>query len=205
MRNPAYTEVEVKFYISDLAGLEARLLAAGAELVQAREHEYNLRFDRPDRQLRDAHKVLRLRKDTEARITYKGPSVVEEGVFSREEIEFVVADFEAAKRMLGALGYEHMLVYEKYRTTYSLDGLLCMLDELPFGEFVEIEGREAKEIRAAAERLGLKWEARLEQGYLELFARVKPALQLDFRDLTFENFEGVEVDAEVLGAYQADA
>lgn len=204
MNDPSYTEVEAKFYIADLKGLEKRLQTAGAELVAARVHEYNLRYDRPDGELRDAHKVLRLRKDTESRITIKGPSDLKDGVFRREEIEFTVDDYEAAKKMLAALGYEVVMTNEKYRTTYSLWGLLWMLDEKPLGSFLEIEGQDGQEIRAAAEKIGLNWEARVQQGYTKLFARSKKGLGLDFRDLTFENFEGVTVSAADLGAYPAD-
>lgn len=204
MSNPSYTEVEAKFYIADLVGVETRLEAEGAELVQARAHQHNLRFDRLDGELHAAHKVLRLRQDDQASITYKGPNVLEDGVFRRDEIEFEIADFEAAKKLLEALWYQTIMVNEKYRTTYSLWGLLWMLDELPLGKFLEIEGRHPQDIQAAAIRLGLDWEARLQHGYYQLFARAKEALGLDLRDLTFANFEGVEVSAQVLGVASAD-
>jgi len=202
--NPNYTEIEAKFYIADLAALETRLVAAGAQLVGARVHEYNLRFDTPDGQLRAAHQVLRLRQDDKAHITFKGPNVMDADVFRREEIEFRARDYKAAKKLLEALGYQLVVVYEKFRTTYSLAGLHWMLDELPFGDFAEIEGMEANQIRAAAEALGLDWDRRVTHGYLYLFGRVKDVLGLEFRDLTFENFEEVAVRAEDLGVSAAD-
>ena len=58
---------------------------------------------------------------TKARFTFKGPSEEEEGgILSRQEIEFVVGDFESAKQFLEALGYEVVVFYEKFRTTYEL-------------------------------------------------------------------------------------
>ncbi|MCH7662464.1 MAG: class IV adenylate cyclase [Chloroflexi bacterium] len=204
MSNPAYTEIEAKFYISDLARLETRLVAQGAELVRARVLEHNLRFDTEGDKLSQARQLLRLRKDEEARITYKGPSEVEGGVVNREEIEVVVSDYEAAKKMLEALGYQVVVIYEKYRATYKLDGQLWMLDELPFVDFVEIEGRAAEEIRASAQALELNWDRRVNHGYLYLFERVKDALGLGFRDLTFANFVEVAVRAQDLGVLAGD-
>ena len=61
---------------------------------------------------------------------------------SRTEIEFGVDDFAKAKQFLEHLGYQSILVYEKYRTTYELDHAHIMLDELPYGNFIEIEGED---------------------------------------------------------------
>lgn len=204
MNKIKYEEIEVKLYIEDLAGLENKLKETGAKLIQERTHEFNLRYDKPDGELRARSHVLRLRQDQDARITFKGPSEEDSGAVRREEIEIVVADFEAANKLLQALGYETVVIYEKYRTTYKLGSELWMLDELPMSNVVEIEGQNGEQIQAAAERLGLDWERRVTVGYLDLFARVKKTLGLDFRDLTFENFEGLAVRAQDLGVLPAD-
>src|SRR5690606_37622506 len=111
-------ETEAKFYVRDLKGCERQLESLGARRVQERVLEQNIRFDLPGARLRAEGRVLRLRRDTQARITYKGASTNEKGVLRREEIEFVVEDFEKARRLLEALGYEKLVYYEKYRTTY---------------------------------------------------------------------------------------
>ena len=103
----------------------------------------NLRFDDTEGGLRNAHRVLRLRQDDKARLTYKGPGSVEGGARLREELEFTVSDFETARKLLEALGYQVMLVYEKYRTTYALGGCEVTLDEMPYGSFAEIDGQGA--------------------------------------------------------------
>src|SRR5688572_21038830 len=115
-------EIEVKFHVKDLSKIEGRLHELKADLFQPRVHETNLRFDTPNHDLRHAGRVLRLRQDDQARMTYKGPSDKRDGVMSREEIEFVVEDYERAKQFIEALGYETSVFYEKYRTTYELDG-----------------------------------------------------------------------------------
>jgi adenylate cyclase class 2 len=85
-------ETEVKFYIQDLDRLKTRLEELGAHLIQERVLETNLRLDLPDASLRAEGRVLRLRQDTAARLTYKGASQKEDGILSREEIEFTVED-----------------------------------------------------------------------------------------------------------------
>ena len=137
-------------------------------------------------------------------LSYKGGNKNSRGVLSREEIEFVVGDFEKAKKFLEALGYQQIFYYEKYRTTYELDKTLIMLDELPYGNFVEIEGETEETIRALSERLELDWEATIERSYSALFEQVQKSLNLSFRDLSFENFTAIKVDTTNLGVRAAD-
>ncbi len=197
-------EREVKFLLADLEGMRSRLESLGARLEKPRVHEYNLRFDRPGHELARSFQVLRLRRDAGVRVTYKGPGKMEGGVRARQEIEFEVGDFEAARALFESLGYHVSFVYEKHRTTYRLGALEVVLDETPLGNFAEIEGPDAASIRQAAARLGLRWEARIVGSYLDLFEAVKTKLELACRDLTFENFEGVRVAPEAMGAVFGD-
>jgi adenylate cyclase class 2 len=197
-------ETEAKFYVQDLERIRKSLESLDAHLIQPRVLEMNLRFDLPDSSLRTQGRVLRLRRDTETRLTYKGGNKNTRGVLSREEIEFIVEDFEKAKKFLEALGYQQIFYYEKYRTTYELDKTLIMLDELPYGTFVEIEGDAEETIRALSERLDLNWETTIERSYSALFEDVHKSLKLSFRDLSFEKFAGINVDATQLGVHVAD-
>ena len=197
-------EREAKFYIADLDALRATLERVGALLIQPRTHEHNLRFDTPDGRLTRDAQVLRLRRDTANRLTFKGPQRVHEGVAERVEIEFTVGDFENARQLLEALGYRVSMIYEKYRAVYNLEGTLVTLDEMPFGNFAEIEGADGESIRATCEQLGLLWEARTLQSYALIFETVKQNLGLTFRDLTFENFDGIRVAPSHLEVIPAD-
>jgi adenylate cyclase, class 2 len=197
-------ETEAKFYVRNLERIKKALENLSAHLGPSRVLELNLRFDLPDASLRAQGRVLRLRWDTEARLTYKGGNKNTKGVLSREEIEFVVGDFEKAKKLLEALGYQQIFYYEKYRTTYELDKTLIMLDELPYGNFVEIEGETEETIQVLAEKLDLDWDATIERSYSALFEQVQKSLNLSFRDLSFENFAGIKVDVTHLGVRPAD-
>jgi len=66
----AHEEIEAKFYVQDLDKIAARLQQLGARRVQERTRELNLRFDLPDGSLGRSQRVLRLRQDTQARLTY---------------------------------------------------------------------------------------------------------------------------------------
>ena len=197
-------ELEIKLYLHDLPGFQRHLEAVGARLAQPRVHEINLRFDTPGGDLGRTFQVLRLRKDTAARLTYKGPGEILGGVRLRREIEFTVGDFEAARALLEALGYQVSVMYEKYRTTYELDGVQVTLDEMPYGNFAEIEGPDPVSIHAAAEKLGVDWEARVVESYTFLFERLRGKLGLTFRDLSFANFAGMGMSPQALGVRPAD-
>jgi adenylate cyclase class 2 len=198
-------ETEAKFFVQDLGRIKSQLEKLNAQLIQERVLETNLRFDLPGARLRAQGRVLRLRRDTDVRLTYKSASTNEQGVLSREEIEFVVEDYEKARRFLEALGYERLIYYEKYRTTYEWHNTHIMLDELPCGNFVEIEGEILESIRQVADQLSLNWETAIATSYSALFERVQRALNLSFPDLSFVNFEGIRVKASDLGVLTADA
>lgn len=198
-------ETEAKFYVRDLDRIKSRLVELDAHLTAERVLEINIRFDLPGAPLRAEGRVLRLRRDTEARLTYKSASDSEQGVLSREEIEFVVEDFEKAKRFLEALGYQKLVYYEKYRTTYELDGMLIMLDELPYGNFVEIEGETIESIQSTADKLNLDWGTAIATSYTALFERARNNLNKSIQDLSFAEFAGIRVDAAHLGVQAADA
>ena len=197
-------EIEVKFYLAEPEQFRQRVIDSGAELVQPRVLEQNLRFDTPEMSLRAKAQVLRLRADQAAHLTFKGPGLVREGVLERQEIEFEVSDFGAAQRLLEALGYRVYTSYEKLRETYNLGGVLVALDAMPFGFFTELEGPSAEAICAVAAALGLDWSRRVPTSYLELFFALKQRRNLLMDALSFEAFNGLTVRPEDLGVQPAD-
>ncbi|MBP1703449.1 MAG: uncharacterized protein H6Q38_2556 [Chloroflexi bacterium] len=197
-------EIEVKFFLSNLDSLRDRLVGMHARLVQPRTHELNLRFDTQAGDLGRSFQVLRLRKDIDARLTYKGPGSIDHGVRVRQEIEFTVGDFDAAQRFLQALGYQVSMIYEKFRTVYDLSGVLVTLDEMPYGNFTELEGATPQDVIATSKKLTLQWEHRVLDSYTLLFEHLKTAQQFTFRDLTFDNFTGLEILPQMLSLQPAD-
>lgn len=197
-------ETEVKIAVTDLDAIRQRLEAAGAALRAPRVFERNVRYEDAAGTLTPNDIVLRLRQDATARLTYKAPpdadTALAENVRTRFEAEVTVSDFDTMDIILRRLGFVPYVVYEKYRTTYRLGAAEVVLDEMPFGPFIEVEGT-ASAIDQALAALGLADAPRILDSYLVLFERVKAALALDAHDLTFDNFAGVDVPPEVFVGY----
>ncbi len=192
----SYTETEIKLYVPDLEAVRRRLEAVGAVLSAARVFERNVRYDTPDEKLRANKAVLRLREDTRVRLTYKdGEKSAGTHGMTRFEAELEVSDFDTMQTILERLGYVPFMTYEKYRTTYMLEGTEVTLDEMPYGKFVEIEGQD-EQIGRVLEILQLGGAKRFPASYVVLFENVRRHLGLAFTDLTFDNFNGIPVPVE---------
>lgn len=198
-------EIESKFYLRNPAAIEARLLALGATCRVPRGFEYNLRYDDPQSSLQRQRKVLRLRKFDDTRLTFKGPGQAIGGALSRTEIELIIDNFENAQLLLAGLGYQLVMIYEKYRAIYELEGALIALDELPYGHFVEIEAENPEKIAWLADKLGLNPHTAIPASYQSLFERLKQTRGLSMPHLTFDSFKGLEISPEDLGISPSDS
>jgi adenylate cyclase class 2 len=94
--------------------------------------------------------------------------------------------------------------YEKFRATYELGDTHIMLDELPYGEFLEIEGENVEAIHNIANLLGLNWESMIKAGYHALFERVTEKYNLEPSQLSFAALEKVKITPDDLGIQAAD-
>jgi adenylate cyclase class 2 len=76
---------------------------------------------------------------------------------SKRKIEYEtnVSDVDAAEHIIERLGYRLTAVYEKRRKYWRLGDVEVVLDELPFGLYMELEGTEDA-IAKVARKLGLK-------------------------------------------------
>jgi adenylate cyclase, class 2 len=182
-------EVEVKFLVADRVAVRQRLLSLGAEIKTARVYERNVRFDTTGENLLANSYLLRLRQDDRVRLTFKGPAAEDAASEAkiREELEITIDDFDLMAKILERLGFHPVQVYEKYRETFHWQGVEIVLDETPFGDFVELEGTEDG-IRSAAAGLGLDWSRRVLANYLALMELARQTFNLPFTDLTFANF-----------------
>lgn len=187
-----YTETEIKLYAPHLELIQIRLERLDARLTAPRVYERNMRYENTSNTLVSSGIVLRLRQDTRARLTYKDGGIAKDGIISRFEAEVEVSDFDTMETILNRLGFHPHMVYEKYRTTYELDGCEIVLDELPYGNFIEIEAAP-EEIERLVLRLELGDAPRMAASYYGLFEMLKHRLGIQFTDLTFENFKGITV------------
>jgi len=175
-------EIEAKFWVPELEALRQRVLTAGGRLVSPRGLEHNERFDTPDGRLRHGGEVLRLRQDRASTLTYKRALSTPE---IRSETEVQVDSLDAARSVLLCLGFVPIFVYEKYRQVLALDDTWVMLDELPFGSFVEIEGPSLDAIGRSAAHLGLDWTQRVARSYPSIFEALRRRMDLPAEHATF--------------------
>jgi adenylate cyclase class 2 len=196
-------ETEVKFLIEDVTSIRRAIIELGVE-SQGRWFETNLRFEDPQKSLRLRKALLRLRQARKTTLTFKScPSQTDRQVKALMEQEVEVSDFAEMKAILESLGYQVEQVYEKWRETFKLETTLFCLDTMPYGTFLEIEGPR-EDIPRYAARLGLSWPRRILRTYLELFDIVKAGDGLNFSDLTFANFQGLQIDMNTYLARMAE-
>lgn len=150
---PIETEKKYRLSNNQRTTLLQRLPEIGAKRT-ALEFEENTIY--MGRNLAAGTQVLRLRiVGDSAILTYKqrlpGPSPIKH---QREE-ETRVDDSRAMRAILEALGFTPALVYEKKRETWLLGKVEIVVDELPFGLFMEIEGEEI-EIETIESKLAIE-------------------------------------------------
>lgn len=175
-------EVELKFPVSDMAGLEGKLAELGATVGEA-QLEVDLYFAHPARDFAETDEALRVRrKGAENFITYKGPKI-DPTTKTRREIELPLEPSESSAKawrsLLAALGFTPVGEVRKSRRKAAIlwqdrqvEGSLDEVERL--GTFAELElvtdadGIEAAKacIISLAEKLGLKDSQR--RSYLEL-------------------------------------
>jgi len=182
-------EIEAKFFLPSRMAMRKRILALGARSLSSRYLERNLRLDNPDARLAKRQALLRLRQGEINTITYKQGTAQFE---AREEVEIEVDDFDQALELLTAIGFVITATYEKYREVFRIDPVTLMLDEVPFGCFLEIEGPELAAIQESTEALGLDWDSRVRKSYLAIFSCLREQLSLPFTEITFRNFEMID-------------
>ena len=164
-------EIEKKYSLTPerVEPLRRRLEEVGAEGEGTAEFEENVIYTGPG--LDAGRRVLRLRrKGGRAIFTFKERDPSSSAVKRQREEETEVADADALASILEALGYRPALVYEKRRETWRLAGTEVVIDELPFGLFVEIEGEES-DILNAERLLGLEGDEGVHEPYPTLTLR----------------------------------
>lgn len=140
-------EVEQKFRVPDVADLERRLLALGAQHRETAE-QTDRYFAHPGRDFAKTDEALRLRRIGEFNfITYKGPKL-DATTKTRREIEIGLADGQAAAtdaaELLSAIGFTTVAEVCKRRQDFTLtwqgQPIGVSLDDLAeLGDFVELE------------------------------------------------------------------
>jgi len=147
-------EIELKFKVENSNLIRERLKKMGARFI-GNAFERTLKFDTPANNLQSAGKFLRIRTGFKNTITFKRKIKPKDKDFKeREEIELEISDPEKMKKILENLGFTKKWIMEKYREKWVLGNAEIVIDRLPFGNFIEIEGAK-KAIQKTTKLLGL--------------------------------------------------
>ncbi|WP_051822718.1 class IV adenylate cyclase [Desulfonatronum thiodismutans] len=164
-------EVEKKYLNPNLHAVCERLLETGATFCSL-HLEKNWLFDTPERRLRAAKILLRLRRADGATLTVKKkPDSVlplDPRFKVLEELETNVTDPASMRAILELLGYVIVFQYEKIRATWQWQSCAICLDTLPFAQVVELEGTP-ESIERTACRLGLDRLASSTWNYMRMY------------------------------------
>src|SRR5512144_1263749 len=132
-------EIEKKYRLTAVQReqIVERLNALNAQM-SGTELEVNTIYRSPA--LEQDNAILRLRRvGPRAILTFKKRFTSPSAVKRQLEEETEVLDADAMERILVRVGFTPSLVYEKRRQSWSYLGVEIVLDELPFGWFMEIE------------------------------------------------------------------
>lgn len=160
-------ETEKKYHLGErrLEEVIQKLVELGATF-EKEVFEVNYQHRGGDMDERGA--TLRLRKVGDfTLLTYKERVKTENGAKKKMEYETNVSDVEAAEAIIERLGYRLTAVYEKRRKYWRYGDVEVVLDELPFGLYMEIEGTE-EAIGKMEKKLGLKAVEHEPRGYPRL-------------------------------------
>lgn len=133
-------EIEKKYRLSDEQRemILENLREIGAEFVGEDFEENNIYGGGI---LSEQTAVLRIRKTQDKNIlTYKRRVENDLAIKQQTEYETAVENADEMEKIAECLGLTKVLVYEKRRKTWRFRQVEIVLDELPFGEFMEIEG-----------------------------------------------------------------
>lgn len=181
---PSDQEIEIKFRVADIRGLQRRLKAAEFKLVTRRTHEINTLYDLKGRPLRKRGDLLRLRNyGREWILTFKSKGKVGRHK-TRTELETRIADGKKMESILLALGFAPSFRYEKFRAEWSDGKGHVVLDEMPIGNFGEIEGK-SRWIDQTARLLEIPTANYIKQSYAELFYAWKKRSRSSAKEMTF--------------------
>ncbi|MFB3917325.1 MAG: class IV adenylate cyclase [Terriglobales bacterium] len=203
-------EVEVKFLVRDVRGLQRKLREAGFRLMTPRTHEMNVLYDTQDRRLRETGQLLRIRKyGKKWTLTHKTPTLplrfaqgqggapkfptirgAQGGTpgkgrhKTRVETESEIADGVKLEAIFRALGFTPTFRYEKFRSEWTDGKGEVVVDETPIGNVAEIEG-PPRWIDRTARTLGVSRAEYITKNYAQMFEEWKQRTGSKAKEMTF--------------------
>lgn len=133
-------EIEKKYRVTtEQAAAVVKALREDGAIFIGDETEENVIYGGPP--LDPVGAVVRIRKTPNGSLlTYKRRIDSEHAVKHQIEYESAIADPDEVASILTSLELEPRLIYEKRRQTWQYGEVEVVVDKLPFGDYIEIEG-----------------------------------------------------------------
>ena len=178
-------EIELKFRIEKPSLIREKLKEVGAKFI-GKAFEKTVKFDTKNDNLKRGGKFLRVRTGFKNTITFKRKIGTGDKKFKeREEIEFEISDPEKMKIILENLGFTKKWIMEKYREKWQWGSAEIVIDKLPLGNFIEIEGNK-KVIEKTAKVLGLNLKEGITATYWELWENYRRKRGIKDKNIIFK-------------------
>lgn len=177
-------ETEIKFEVKNIRDLKKKLKVIGAKEIE-RYFEYNLALDTKEGKLNKSKVLLRLRRAAGKVILGYKRKIPSLKYKQEEEIEVEVSDFEKIKKLFEKLGFCKSFIYEKVREVYHYKNTEIVVDKLPFGTYLEIEGKE-RDIKTVIDKLGLDIKQGLTDTYRKLYKQYCKKKRIKPKDIVFK-------------------
>ncbi len=181
-------ETEVKIRVADRESFEQNLRQLGFRQAVPRTFERNTLYDTPERKLRNATQILRIRESGgKWKVTHKSvpdDEDPEERHKRRMETETSVEDGPAMGKVFESLGFQPVFIYEKWRTEWTDQKGDCVLDETPLGLYAELEG-PGEWIDIIARKLHIDESNFIKLSYGRIFEAWREQTKSNVQNLTF--------------------
>ena len=154
-----------------------------------RVYEKTVMYDNDRQIMQTTDGRIRLRvSDDSVELSYKKP-LSRKNIKREVEYEVEVSNFQTTEKILAMMGFVPTTSYERYRTTFTKGEIKVTIDEYPFANFLEIEGKKEK-IKNLALELGFLLRANLTDPCDTLFQKWRKEKGLDFKPhMRFEDYD----------------
>jgi len=159
-------EIEIKLKVVNPRLIHQKLKDIGAKFF-GKVFERTVRFDTSDKNLEKRGKFLRIRTGFENTVTFK-QKFDNKKFKERKEIELEISDPDKMRMVFESLGFKKIKIMEKYREKWQFGNTEIVIDKLPMGNFIEIEG-EKRKIKEMVKILGLNFKDRIIATYWDLW------------------------------------
>lgn len=156
-------EIELKFEAENDANEFIKTCDKLYVKIMPRTQETTTMYDNKEEFMLKSDSRLRMRTGYKNYLSYKKP-ITRRGIKEEIEFETEIKDDKQTALILGAIGYQPVSAYTRYRTIWEKNNVKIFLDEFSFGKFVEIEGDKIA-IKKMANLLGFDLKNNITNSY----------------------------------------